>query len=187
MKIKGRLKKICKLFFVFLRIGTFTFGGGYAMIPFIQREIVENNHWIKEEDIVDIFAIAQSVPGAIAINSAVFVGYQVAGVWGAVASILGVVLPSFFIITLIALYFHQFKDIPAIANAFEGIRSGVVALIVLAIIKLGKPSIKDVYGWCIAVGSFLLISTTSISAIYILLASAVIGLIIRTVLGRKEA
>jgi chromate transporter len=186
MEFKGRFKNIYKLFFVFLRIGAFTFGGGYAMIPFIQREIVENNHWIEEEDIVDIFAIAQSVPGVIAINSAVFVGYRVAGVWGAVASILGVVLPSFLIISIIVLFFYQFKDFSVIANAFEGIRSGVVALIVLAVIKLGKPSIKDVYGWIIASGAFLVMSMTQLSAIYILLAAAVLGLVIRYAVRRKE-
>jgi len=102
-----KLKKIRKLFFVFFRIGAFTFGGGLAMIPFIKREIVDSNHWIEEEEIVDIFAMVQSVPGVIAVNSAIFVGYRIAGIWGAVASAVGVVLPSFIVISAIALFFFE--------------------------------------------------------------------------------
>jgi chromate transporter len=187
MMEKSKLKKISKLFFVFLRIGAFTFGGGYAMIPFIQREIVDNNHWIEEEYIVDIFAIVQSVPGVIAVNSAIFVGYRVAGLGGAIASTLGVVIPSFVIISIIALFFSKFKDLPVVADAFRGISAGVVALIVLAVLKLSKPSIKDAYGWIISCCAFLVVTVTDISAIYVLLVAAGLGLFIRYVIRRKES
>ena len=185
MKAKDRKAKVIKLFLVFFRIGAFTFGGGLAMIPFIKREIVDNNHWIEEEDIVDIFAIVQSVPGVIAVNSAIFVGYRVAGFLGSVASAIGVVLPSFIILSVIALFFSTFKSIPVVANAFEGISAGVTALIVSALLNLRKASIKDVYGWIIAACVFLIMTVTDISAVYILLASAILGLIISYVRKKK--
>lgn len=180
-------KKIRKLFFVFLRIGAFTFGGGLAMIPFIKREIVDNNHWIEEEEIVDIFAMVQSVPGVIAVNSAIFVGYRIAGIWGAAASAIGVVLPSFIIISIIALFFSSFKSIPIVANAFEGVSAGVVALIITALVHLAKPSIKDNYGWTIAAIVFAIMTLTDISAIYVLLASAIVGVAISCIKRRREA
>ncbi|MFO7154452.1 MAG: chromate transporter [Caldicoprobacter oshimai] len=182
-----KLKKIRKLFFVFFRIGAFTFGGGLAMIPFIKREIVDSNHWIEEEEIVDIFAMVQSVPGVIAVNSAIFVGYRIAGIWGAVASAVGVVLPSFIVISAIALFFSSFKNIPVVARAFEGINAGVVALIITALFQLIKPSIKDDYGWTIAGIVFAIMCLTNISAIYVLLASAAAGIIISYMKKRKEA
>src|SRR5690554_1685295 len=111
--------KILKLFTVFFRIGAFTFGGGYAMIPYIEREIVEKNHWIEREEIIDIFAVVQSVPGVIAVNSSTFVGYRVAGWAGAVAATLGVVLPSYIIISIIALFLYNFKDYPYVNEAFH--------------------------------------------------------------------
>jgi chromate transporter len=187
MADKDRLKRIRKLFFVFFRIGAFTFGGGLAMIPFIKREIVDNNHWIEEEDIVDIFAIVQSVPGVIAVNSAIFVGYRIAGFLGALASAVGVVLPSFVVISVIASFFSSFKSIPIFANAFEGVSAGVAALITTALFQLIKPSIKDNYGWIIACAAFVIMAVTNISAVYVLSASAVVGIIISCVKKRKGA
>ncbi|MBM7582863.1 chromate transporter [Caldicoprobacter guelmensis] len=187
MNRDDKWKKMQKLFFVFFRIGAFTFGGGLAMIPFIKREIVDSNHWIEEEEIVDIFAMVQSVPGVIAVNSAIFVGYRIAGIWGALASAIGVVLPSFIVISVIALFFSSFKSIPVVANAFEGVSAGVVALIITALVQLIKPSIKDEYGWTIAVFVFAIMSLTNISAIYVLLASAVVGIVISYIKKRREA
>jgi len=185
MKDNDKWRKIGKLFLVFFRIGAFTFGGGLAMIPFIKREIVDSNHWIEEEDIVDIFAMVQSVPGVIAFNSAIFFGYRVAGMWGAVASAVGVVLPSFIVISVIALFFSSFKKVPVVARAFEGINAGVVALIITALVQLIKPSIKDNYGWAIAAVVFIIMSLTDISAVYVLLASAVFGIAISYINRRK--
>src|SRR5690554_3515051 len=140
------IKKSLKLFTVFFRIGAFTFGGGYAMIPYIEREIVDKNKWIESEDIIDIFAIVQSVPGVIAVNSSTFVGYRVAGITGAVAATLGVVLPSYIIISIIAIFLYNFKDYPFVNEAFHGIQAGVAALMCHVVYKLGKKSVKNAYG-----------------------------------------
>jgi len=187
MKKDTRLQRIKKLFLVFFRIGAFTFGGGYAMIPLIQKEIVDENHWIDEKDVVDIFAIVQSLPGVIAINSSTFVGYRVAGLPGALAATVGVVLPAFIVISVIAYFFYDFKDIPAVAAAFEGIRAGVVALITFAVQRLWKPSVKDNIGLVLAVASFLTVVATDINSIYILLVAAILGLILRPILAKKKA
>jgi chromate transporter len=126
--MKGDARKLVRMFLTFFRIGAFTIGGGYAMLPLIEREFVEKQGWVSEDEIVDIFAIVQSVPGVIAINSSIFIGYRIAGLAGALAATLGMVLPSFIIISVIAAFFVQFRDIPAVQNAFAGIRAGVTAL-----------------------------------------------------------
>lgn len=108
------------------------------MIPFIEKEIVEETGWIESEDIVDIFAVVQSVPGVIAVNSATFVGYRVAGFLGALAATLGVALPSFIIISIIALFLYNFRDYPLVKEAIKGINIGVVALMISAVVRLGK-------------------------------------------------
>ena len=170
------LKKSWKLFTVFFRIGMFTFGGGYAMIPYIEREIVENNKWVKSEDIIDIFAIVQSLPGVIAVNSSTFVGYRVAGVFGALAATLGVVLPSYLIIAIIALFLYNFKDYPYVTEAFHGIQAGVTALMCHVVYKLSKSSIKNKYGWILALAAFLALSVFNAPAIMVLLAAGILGL-----------
>ncbi len=170
--------KAGKLFNVFFRIGAFTFGGGYAMIPLIQREISEKNGWIEDEDVLDIFAIVQSVPGVIAINSSIFIGYRVAGFIGALAATLGVALPSLIIISVIALFFYSFRDLDYIHEAFIGIRAGVTALIIFAVIKLGKPSVKKAFGWSLAVSSFIAVALLGLNAILVLLSAAIIGFVV---------
>ena len=125
----NKFSKALQLFLTFLKIGAFTFGGGYAMIPIIQKEIVEKRKWITDDDILEIIAIAESTPGPIAINSATFVGYRVAGFFGAFFSTLGVVLPSFVIILLISFVLREFQHIKAVQYAFNGIRAGVLALL----------------------------------------------------------
>lgn len=141
--MKTNWKLLWRIFVSFLKIGPVTFGGGYAMIPLIEREIVTNRKWIREEDIADIFAVSESIPGAIAINSATFVGYRVAGVKGAVAALLGVLLPTFLIVLGLCIAFLQVRDNPKIVAAFHGIRPAVVALIVYAAIKIGHTAVID--------------------------------------------
>ena len=133
-----------KLFLTFFEIGLFTFGGGYAMIPLIQKEAVENHKWVTDEDILNVVAIAESTPGPIAINAATFVGYQVAGFAGAVVATLGVVLPSFLVILAISYVLQQFRDLKAVAYAFRGIRVGVLVLLLKALHKMFKANKK---GW----------------------------------------
>ena len=131
----GNFKKALKLFVTFFKIGAFTFGGGYAMIPLIQHEVAEKNKWITDDDILEIVAIAESTPGPIAINSATFVGYRICGFFGSVAATLGVVLPSFVIILAISFVLNAFQNLRAVKYAFMGIRAGVLALILKALLS----------------------------------------------------
>ncbi|MFD2670319.1 chromate transporter [Marinicrinis sediminis] len=139
----GKLTLLSQIFMTFLKIGPVTFGGGYAMIPLIEKEVVERRGWVKTKDITDIFAVAESVPGAIAINSATFIGYRLAGVSGAIAAMIGVMLPTFFIVVLLSLFFLQVQDHPKVEAAFVAIRATIVALITYAAIKIGKTAAVD--------------------------------------------
>ncbi len=168
--------KIWTLFLTFLKIGAFTFGGGYAMIPLIQREIVEEHKWISDDDILDIIAIAESTPGPIAVNSATFVGYKVAGFFGAFFATLGLVIPSFLIILLISMLLREFQDIKAVQYAFYGIRSSVVALVVKAWWTMYKKCEKTMLAYTVAVLSFVAVAVFGFEVIYVLIGCAFIGL-----------
>ncbi len=137
------MKELLDLFLVFARIGGFTFGGGYAMLPMLQREVVENRHWATEEELMDYYAIGQCTPGIIAVNTATFVGYKVKGILGGIIATLGVVAPSIVIITVIAMLLRNFAQFEAVGHIFNGIRVCVCVLILDAVIKLGKKSIVD--------------------------------------------
>ncbi len=144
MTAKGETKvRYRSLFSVFFKIGLFTFGGGYAMLPLMERELVTKHHWVHEKDIMDVFAVAQSFPGPIAVNAATFTGFRLAGRRGAVASTLGCVLPSFLVISIIAAGFSQFQDLPVVQHVFLGIRAAVTAQIFLAALKMGKKALVD--------------------------------------------
>ncbi len=125
-----------QLFWTFLKIGTFTLGGGYAMIPLVEREVVDTRHWISREEFLNMLALAQSAPGIIAVNTAIFVGYAIRGWRGVVCTVLGAVLPSFCIILLIAAVFTRYKDLPAVEAVMKGVRPAVVALIVAPLYKM---------------------------------------------------
>ena len=174
-------KNVWKVFASFFRIGAFTFGGGYAMIPLIQKEAVEKNGWVTDEDILDIIAIAESTPGPIAINSATFVGYRAAGVLGSVCATLGVVLPSFLMIYTISMFLEGFLEITVIANAFRGIKIAVGFLILQAGIKLQKQLDKEpltVALLWVAAGLILAVNIFSwrLSSTVLMVAGAVTGL-----------
>ena len=170
-----KFKKVLGLFLTFFKIGAFTFGGGYAMIPVIQREIVENRGWISDDDILDIIAIAESTPGPIAINSATFVGYQVAGVLGSAAATLGVVLPAFTIIYIISFFLRQFEEIKAIQYAFVGIRAGVLSLLINAVIKMGKKCPKNLFSYIIVALSFTAVAIFNLNVLFVIIGCAVSG------------
>lgn len=119
-----------------MKIGTFTIGGGYAMLPFIEEEVVNKHHWLDGEEFVNMIALAQAAPGLIAVNSAIFIGHRIAGWKGTVACVLGAVLPSFVIILLIAMFFKEIKDNPTVEAIFKGVRPAVVALIAATVIRL---------------------------------------------------
>ena len=135
------MKELWDLFVTFARIGGFTFGGGYAMLPMLQKEVVEARHWATEEELVDYFAIGQCTPGIIAVNTATFIGYKLRGVIGGIVATLGVIAPSMVIITIIAAFIKGFADIPAVGHAFAGVRACVCVLIFNAVVKLGKKSL----------------------------------------------
>ena len=143
-----------KLFLKFLKIGAFTFGGGYAMIPLIRREIALREGWIEDKDILDILAVSESTPGPIAVNTATFVGYRLAGPWGAAAATVGVVLPSFVIIFVLSFVLRQFEELPAVRYAFWGIRVAVVALVCSALVSIVAADTRVVNGQTL--GSMLL-------------------------------
>lgn len=168
--------RIKQLFGTFLKIGAFSFGGGYAMIPLIEREIVEKKHWISQEEMLEVVAIAESTPGPIAINAATFVGYRTAGFWGSLAATLGVSLPSFIIIFVISYVLRAFENVQAVQYAFSGVRVGVVVLIGQALISMYKQSPKDVLSYGIMIGAFLLTQFTRINVIYVILLCALAGL-----------
>ncbi len=168
------------LFCAFFRIGLFTFGGGYAMLPLLQREIVEKKHWATEEELLDYFAVGQCTPGIIAVNTATFVGFKEKKLSGAVFATLGIVSPSLVIITVIAALLSNFAHIAAVQNAFAGIRVAVCVLILNSIVKLWKKSVVDklTLGVFIAVflGSVLL---SHVSPVVFIVAAAVLGIVVR--------
>ncbi len=188
--MKEKLKNSWLLFLTFFKIGAFTFGGGYAMIPIIEKEMCEKHKWLKGEEILDIFAISESTPGPIAINSATFVGYRVAGVLGSMCATFGVVLPSFIIISLISLVLKEFSHYEIVKFAFNGIRAGVLALVIKAFISMYKKCPKSLFSYVLMFGAFvasIFIDTLglNISIIYIIVTCAVIGLI-HSVIERKR-
>ena len=174
--MKADSKKLLSLFWTFFKIGAFTFGGGYAMIPLIQREMAEKKGWISEKDILDIVAISESTPGPISVNSATFVGYQVGGVMGSFLATLGVVLPSFIIILAVSFMLKQFEQIRAVKYAFWGIRAGVLALIIKGFISMYKQCPKNIFSYIIAFLAFAASAIFSFNVLIIIVSAAAVGL-----------
>ncbi len=176
-----KLKSLLKIFWTFFKIGLFTFGGGYAMIAVVEREIVEKKKWIPQEEFLDIIAIAESTPGPLAINSATYVGYKICGVLGSVFATLGVVLPSFTIIFIISLFFDAFLGLEYVGYAFRGIQACVAFLIVSAGFKMLKGVKKtplNIILLCLTIGCMLAFSLFAInfSSIFYILIGGVVGL-----------
>lgn len=179
------MKTLIDLFLTFCRIGGLTFGGGYAMLPMIQKEIVEEKKWATEEEVLDYYAVGQCTPGVIAVNTATFIGYKVQGILGAIVATLGVVFPSIVIITIIAAVLKNFADLAIVQHAFSGIRVVVIALIINAIIKLAKTSIKNPLTLIIAIIAFILVAFINLSPIYVVIAAGLIGLILNNTRSTK--
>ena len=173
------MNKNLDLFLTFMKIGTFTFGGGYAMIPLIQKEVCDNKKWLNEKDISDIVAISESTPGPIAINAATFVGYKTSGFWGACMATLGVVLPSFLIISLISMLLTQFQSIRAVQYAFMGIRAAVLALILKALWMMFNQVKKKKKPFSYVIMSIALILTAflKIDAVFVIIGCGLFGLL----------
>lgn len=185
-KCKGHAGKCLSLFWTFFKIGAFTFGGGYAMIPLIQREIVENHKWLDDEDIMSVIAISESTPGPIAINMATFVGYRTAGVLGSTMATLGVVLPSFVIILLVSGILREFYDLPVVRYAFYGIRAGVLALIFKALWTLYKKCPHNILSYILMAAAFVAVAFFKVSALVVIIGCAACGLISSLLLARRD-
>lgn len=184
-KSVSKISLIRRLFWIFFKIGAFTFGGGYAMIPLIQKEVVENNKWITDDDILDIIAIAESTPGPIAINSATFVGYKIAGFWGGAAATFGVVLPSFVIILAISFILNQFQNLKAVKYAFYGIRAGVLALLIKALWSMYVKCPKGIIAYCIMAAAFICVAVFNIGVLWVILGCAATGIISSLITERR--
>ena len=185
-KVKKERGRVLQLFLAFLKIGAFTFGGGYAMIPLIQKEMAENKKWVTDEEILEIVAIAESTPGPIAINAATFVGYRVAGFWGAALSTAGVVLPSFLIISLLSFVLQKFSDLQAVKYAFWGIRAGVLALIVKALRSMYRQCPKNAVSYGIMALAFVAAAVCGVNVLWVIIGCAVLGLVSSFAAGRKK-
>ncbi len=181
------MKTLLQMFLVFARIGGFTFGGGYAMLPMLQREVVENKKWATQEELMDYYAIGQCTPGIIAVNVATFVGYKEKGFFGAVFSTLGVITPSVIIVGIIAMFISNFQDLTVVQYAFSGIRAAVVALIASSVIKLFKKSVIDGVTGLIFIAITLLSFFTDISPIIFIVVSGVIGLCYKLIKAKSVA
>lgn len=165
------------LFWSFCRIGGLTFGGGYAMLPMLQKEVVETHKWATEQELLDYYAVGQATPGVIAVNTATFIGYKEKGILGAIFATSGVVFPSLAIIMSIAGFIDSFSDLNIVQHAFSGIRVAVGVLILNALVNLVKGSVKDILGIILFVATFIISIFFNISVVYIVVASALIGII----------
>lgn len=168
---------LLKLFLTFLKIGAFSFGGGYAVLALIQKEVIENNGWIFPKDFIDIVAIAEMTPGPIAVNSSTFVGYRVAGIAGSALATLGVVLVPITITLIVSVYYNKFKHLKQVNWIIKGIRPAVLGLIAAACIKISRASIVDIKGIIIALTVFLGVYKLKINPIIAIIASGVLGVI----------
>ena len=179
------MKLLLQMFLTFAKVGVMTFGGGYAMLPILQREVVENKGWATEEELMDYFAIGQCTPGVIAVNTATFIGQKLKGIFGAIFATLGVVFPSLVIISLLAGVIEAFSHLVWVQNAFGGIRVCVCVLIVNAVVKLFKKAVVDIPTFVI----FLLVALGSIilpvSPVIFVLMAAVAGIILKAMGGKK--
>ena len=183
---KATFREILTLFWTFLKIGLFTFGGGYAMIPMIEKELVEKKGWITSDEISDMVAIAEATPGPIAVNTATFVGYKKGGFWGSFFSTLGLVIPSFVVIVVISVFLSYVSGNVWVESAFKGIRAGVVALVINAGIKMTKQVEKAVATVILTVAAFALATFTGVDVVWIIIAGGLFGVLYQSVAARKS-
>ena len=177
-----------KIFHSTFTLSAFTFGGGYVIVPLMQKKFVNQYGWIDEDEMLDLVAIAQSAPGPIAVNASIMIGYRLGGVLGALVSMLGTVLPPFIIISIISLFYTAFRDNYVVATMLKGMQAGVAAVIVDAVVKMainvGKQ--KSLLSYLIMIGSFIAACFFDVNVVFVILACAAIGVIVTLVRGKKE-
>ncbi len=171
------MKELVTMFLTFAKVGVMTFGGGYAMLPILEREVVDAKNWATKEELLNYFAVGQCTPGVIAVNTATFIGYKNKGISGAVTATAGLVFPSLIIIMVIAAFLQGFAEIAAVQHAFAGIRAVVVALIIQAVVKFFKSGVKDITGFVIFLLAFILAGLVGISSVYVTIGALLVGLI----------
>ncbi|WP_178843856.1 chromate transporter [uncultured Treponema sp.] len=181
--MKEKLKVLTDLFCVMFKVGLCTFGGGIAMLPILELELVEKRKWATSEELLDWFAIGQSTPGIIAVNVATFTGYKKAGVLGGCISTFGMVCPSLIIITVIALFINNFAELEWVQKALRGINVAVAAILTSAVYKFSKKSVKNIFGFVLLVISFLLIFVFNVGTIWIILGSCILGVVLASFRG----
>lgn len=170
------LKIFATLFFTFMKIGVCTFGGGYSMVPILQREVVRGKGWATDEEIMDYYVVGQCTPGVIAVNVATFIGQKVAGVLGGITATLGLIFPSYVIICLISAFLQRFAELDFVQHAFAGIRIAVCALVVNTVIGMIKKSVKDTLTFLILICTFIAVAFFEVSPVIIVPSVAIIGL-----------
>ena len=185
--MKSKLRQFVELYLAFLKIGAFTFGGGLAMMPIMQRELIEKRGWLTDEELIDYFAIGQSTPGIIAVNVATFVGYKRLGVLGGIIGTLGVVTPSWVIIMILAGAISSVDKYPVAQKALKGINVAVAALLTSVIVKFSKKTIKSVWNAALMLTAFALIYFFKVQSVWIIIASLVIGCLITMYKQKKAA
>lgn len=174
------MKLLWELFFNFFKMGLFTFGGGYAMLPLLQREIVDKKGWTTEEELLDYYAIGQAVPGIIAVNTANFVGYKQKGKPGALAAVLGLLAPSMLIIMLIFSFLTRYAELGIVQHAFSGIRIAVSALVIQAVYMMAKKGVIDRFTTLLFIASIVLIIVLKLNPAYVVLAGGLLGALRRS-------
>lgn len=172
-------KEMLIMFWAFFKIGAFTLGGGFAMIPLMKVEMVDKQKWIKEEEFLDIIAVTQSAPGAVAINTSIYVGYKLSGLLGSVVATLGTVLPSFLIILLVVFFYADMKSNTYVKKAFQGIYPAIVVLILTAALNLWKAAFKNKMGIAVAILALVALIVFDIHPILVILASGILGIFLK--------
>ena len=187
MEKKKLLPRLAELYLAFFRTGIFTFGGGLAMMPMLQKELIEKKHWLTDEDLIDYYAIGQSTPGIIAVNVATFVGYRQAGVLGAIVATLGIISPSIIIITILAGTINSISEYPRVQAALKGINVAVAALLTTVIIKFAKKTIKNVWNVLFMLAAFICIFWFKVPSVIIILSAITLGCLNVVRLNKKAA
>ena len=180
------MNKTTELFMIFLKIGTVAIGGGYSMIPFIEKEVVYKRNWISKDDFLDMLTLAQSVPGPIAVDVAVYVGYKVAGIWGSIFAVLGSIFTAFAILLFVAMYFAGYKNNLIVERIFKGIRPAVVALIAAPVINLCKNAKINRYTILILILTVIFVAFLNINAIFIIIGAAILGIVYGYIKRRRN-
>lgn len=181
-----KLKQFLELYYVFAKIGTFTIGGGLAMMPMIQKELIEKRHWITDDELLDYYAVGQSTPGIVAVNVSTFVGYKQLGILGGIIATFGMVTPSLVIIMLLAKFINSIDDFPIVQKALKGINVAVTALLTSVVINFSKKTIKNFFNAICMIISFVVVFFLKIQSFYIILAALLIGTIITAIKLKKE-